>query len=99
MLVIYLVIIIILSILNYYLVIKEQFLDRRTNNFDLIPKLFLLESQKLGLQNQIINFNPTKVKIFNDKKEVIITPLSYTFNNNKIKRVKILEISLKPIIY
>jgi cyanophycin synthetase len=89
MIVLYLIIIIILSLLNYYLVIRESFLDKRTKNFDLIPKIFLLESEGLGLENKIISFNPTKIKIFNKNKEVIITPLSYTFNSNKISNIKI----------
>ena len=75
-----------LIIVNIRLFNLENF-DDRHENLDLIPKIFLKEAKKLNLKYSILNFNPSKLKLFNSKKNVIITPMSYTFNNIKYVRI------------
>ena len=82
MIVILYFIIVLLLFLNLKLYSIEQF-DVRYDNLDLIPKIFLNEAKKLNINYEVININPSKIKLFNGKKSVIITPMSYTFNDNK----------------
>ena len=89
--IVYLFIIIILTLLNYKLFLRETFTDERLYNLDLIPKIFLFEAKKLGIKYEVKNHYPSMIKIFNKNKSVIITSLSYTFNkstNVKLARNK-----------
>ena len=83
-------IIILLVYLNLKLYNKEHF-DIRNENLDLIPKIFLKEAKNLNISHEILNFNPSKIRLYSGKKSVIITKMSYSFNENdsvKIARNK-----------
>lgn len=84
--IIYVILILSLIWFNYKLS-RREFFNNRYENFSIVPKHFLMESEKLGFKNEIININPTKIKIYNGKKSCYVSPLSYSFNNNNYKNV------------
>ena len=84
---IYISLIFILTLLNYKLLITENFkdLDSRLNNLDLIPKLFLQESLKLNINHNVLNFFPSKIVFHYNNKSLIVStssiPCSFFLNS------------------